>query len=244
VDWDLLFVGDGSGSGWAGACGWANVLVDRLTREYTLFSGAMNCSSVNVAELMPYLHALNYFHATQGRKRLNSRAKFFKVHVITDSKFTAESGTQACDLTKHLPSVHQALWAAVREFTKFGYVFHWHWQGRSSVVFNQCCDLVASIARRSVIDTTAGKPPPVYREELLAAGRAMERLARTNKDELIQPTLEAGIHALRMLLFSELPYAEQLIAAMGNVRLRDATGKPIPLDQLDTGWQEPHGQSP
>lgn len=235
-EWDLLFIGDGSGSGWEAACGWANVVVDKLTRSYMLFSGAMNCGSVNVAELMPYLHGINHFHATQGRTRLKTRAKFFDVHVITDSKFTAESGRQAADLGQPIPKVHQGLWAAMREFARFGYTFHWHWQERSTTVFNQCCDLVASIARRSVIDTTAGKPPPVYREELLAAGRALERLARTNKDETIQPTLEAGMQALRMLLFSEQPYVDQLRTAMQNVKLRDATGTPIPLDQLDNGW--------
>ena len=234
----MLFVGDGSGSGWDGACGWANVLVDRLTREYTLFSGAMNCSSINVAELMPYLHTINWFHAQQGRKRLQSRAKFFQVHIITDSKFTVDSGLAACDPTRPLPTVQQGLWAAMREFSKFGYVFHWHWQERSTSIFNQCCDLVASIARRSVLDTTAGKQPVLHRDELVGTVRALQRLARENTNTHYQPTLDAALNALQLLLFGELPYAEQLLAAMACVKLRDADGARIALDQLDPGWHD------
>ena len=56
-EWDVLIVGDGSGSGWNGACGWCSILVDKLSRGRRVFYGAMNNGSVNVAETMTHIHS-------------------------------------------------------------------------------------------------------------------------------------------------------------------------------------------
>ncbi len=234
VNWDLLFVGDGSGSGWRGACGWAGVLVDRMTREYSLYSGAMNMGSVNLAELMPYYHAMTWYHANVGRKRIEARSGVILVHIVTDSAVTVEHGRQACDLKQPLPKVQQALWASFREFCKLGYSFTFHWQERSTSLMNQCCDLVASLVRRSLLNTNQGKPPTVHREELLAAEQGLRRLLRSGISPTVQPSVEAGLRALQVLLFGELPYAEQLATALAEARAVDPTSlQPLDVKEID-----------
>ncbi len=234
LHWDLLFIGDGSGSAWSGACGWAGVLVDKLTREYSLYSGAMNAGSITLAELMPYYHALTWYHANAGRHRLKTRTGVLYVHIVTDSKVITEQGREACDITKPLPKVQQALWATFREFTKLGYNFSFHWQERSTSLMNQCCDLVASLARRSAINTTQGKVPEAHREDLLSAEQGLRRLSRAGVPPEMRATVEAGLRALQLLLFEEQKYADQLAAALAEVRISDPTSlQPLELAAID-----------
>jgi hypothetical protein len=42
MDWDVLIIGDGSGTGWSEPCGWASVLHERYSNMRQLFTGAMN----------------------------------------------------------------------------------------------------------------------------------------------------------------------------------------------------------
>lgn len=236
LHWDLLFIGDGSGSAWSGACGWAGVLVDKLTREYSLYSGAMNAGSITLAELMPYFHAMTWYHANVGRHRMKTRANVLYVHIVTDSKVITEHGRDACDLSKPLPKVQQALWAAFREFTKLGYNFSFHWQERSTSLMNQCCDLVASLARRSLLNTGQGKPPPIQQGDVHVAEQGLRRLIRAGVPPEMRATLEAGLRALQLLLFQDQKYADQLAAALAEVRISDPAGmQPLELVDIDGG---------
>lgn len=227
--WDLLFFADGSGTGWSDACGYAGVLIDKLTREYSLYSGALNAGSINLAEFLPYLHGMTWYHANVGRKRIEARSGVLYVHIITDSKVTVEHGRQACDLSQPLPKVQQALWASFREFCRLGYNFSFHWQERSSSLMNQCCDLVASLARRSLLNTGKGSAPVRHRENLLDAEKSLRRLLRSGAPESVRPTVEAGLRALQLLLFDDLTYAGQLATALAEARLTD----PLTMQPLD-----------
>jgi len=233
VKWDLLLLGDGSGTGWKDACGWGVAAIDRLTREYSLFAGALNAGSINLAEMLPYLHALTWFHANQGRQRLKTRGDFMYVHIVTDSKLTVAMGREACSPGTPLPRVQQALWAAFREFTTLGYVITFHWQSRNTSVMNLVCDLVASLSRRSLLNTAQGIAPVGNRAQLLEAERAVTRLLKRGAGDA-EATLQAAQAALQILLFADLSYAERLRVAISQVGLYDPhDGTPIDIREVD-----------
>lgn len=148
TQWDVLIVGDGSGSGWDSACGWACVLVDRATRGRRLFYGAMNAGSVNFAETMPYLQALNWYDQHGGGKARLKEQGFLRVHIITDSQVIARWGTEA--LNGALPRKHIVMWAGLKEFRRLGYCIDFHWANRSTSLLNWASDLIAGMARREM----------------------------------------------------------------------------------------------
>jgi len=150
--WDLLIVGDGSGSGWGAPCGWGSVLVDRQTHGRQLFFGAMNLGSVNCAESMPYLHAVNWFDSQFGKERLKARG-VLNVHVLTDSQTIATWGNRAMSQTGDLPRSNLAWWPAMKEYRRLGYQCHFHWAPRSTSTLNWTTDLVAGLARRALKDS-------------------------------------------------------------------------------------------
>lgn len=150
-DWDLLLVGDGSGTGWEDACGWASVLIDRHTSSRKTFYGGMNFGSVNLAEMMPYYQALCWYHHSHGMRMLKRKCPL-RTHIITDSQVTALHGNRAAGAYEPLPKVgHRALWAAFREFGALGYQMEFHWVGRSEVDLNVLGDLIAGLSRREML---------------------------------------------------------------------------------------------
>lgn len=151
-DWDLLLVGDGSGNRWNSPCGWACVLVER-GRSPHLCYGGMSVGSNNLAEVMPYLQALTWYHdATRTPKR--KRVGLVRVVVVTDSQLVVNHGTTAMDPSKALPTRHRAIWAAFREFGRCGYQIEFHYAPRNSSLWNQAADLVASLSRKALKNLT------------------------------------------------------------------------------------------
>lgn len=151
-DWDLLIIGDGSGSGWQGPCGWAALLVcrnhlvqGRLGRR--LFAGAMTLGSVNMAESMPYLEALSWYDATLGR---DSGRPAFNAHLVTDSQVIANWVQRAGGGAKP-PRSGAGFVGAVQAWQAHGYRFRAHWAPRMSTGFNWACDLIAGLCRRAVL---------------------------------------------------------------------------------------------
>ena len=143
-------MGDGSGTGWNDACGWASVLIDRHTKSRKTFYGGMNLGSVNLAEMMPYFQALSWYHNAHGMARLKERCPLH-VHVITDSQVTALHGNRAASGHENLPKIgHRALWAAMREFKALGYQLEYHWAERSDSGLNYLSDLIAGLSRREI----------------------------------------------------------------------------------------------
>lgn len=147
--WDLLLVGDGSGTGWNDCCGWACAMIDRYSRDVRPFFGAMSVGSVNVAEFMPYYQALAWFHSQHGQQRLKERG-LLRVHIITDSDTTVSHGTQSANPTQPLPKVNRMLWAGMRQLGAEGYHIHYHWARRSTTLLNWYSDLLASLSRRAI----------------------------------------------------------------------------------------------
>lgn len=154
--WDLLLVGDGSGSGWAQSCGWASVLIDRnnllgRVAARRFFYGAMNQGSVNIAEAMPYLQALQWYDVHFGKEMLKTRG-LLQVHVLTDSQTIAHWGTQAMTNEVALPRKCLVIWAAMRELRRLGYHITMHWAPRMTTQLNWASDLVAGLSRTHIKD--------------------------------------------------------------------------------------------
>lgn len=164
--WEILICGDGSGSGWAGPCGWGAVLVDRMYRGRQIFYGGANVGSVNLAEAMPYLFAMNWYDCNVGKALLKTQG-LLRVHILTDSQVTAQWGTLACQGDAvPLPRKHLTTWATLREYTRLGYTITFHWAPRMDSGFNWAADLAAGLARGEML---APQPSDTYVQRALAA---------------------------------------------------------------------------
>jgi len=149
--WDLIIVGDGSGTGWNDANAYASVLIDRETRGRKTFWGGNRYGSVTMAEMEAYIKPLIWFDSQYGKAALKQRTPLY-VHVITDSQTTAAHGTRAANMSLELPHVsHRPIWAAMREFTRMGYNIKYHWARRQSSDLNIFADMIAGFTRREVL---------------------------------------------------------------------------------------------
>ena len=149
--WDLLIVGDGSGSGWDGAAGWAATLVEnRQVPLRRFFYGGCDSGSVNLAESMPYLQSLTWYDTYHGKERLR-KTGLLNVHIVTDSQTVAKWGTNAMSAHAELPRKMLALWSGMRELRRLGYNCQFHWLPRQTTELNWVADLIAGLSRGAVI---------------------------------------------------------------------------------------------
>ncbi len=148
--WDIFIVGDGSGSGWEHACGWAATLIDNRERR-RFFYGAADCGSVNFAESMPYGQALTWYDNLFGKDILDEIG-YLNVHILTDSQVIANWGNRAMALDGGDPPRKQlAFWAGMRELRRVGYHCVFHWAPRMTTELNWAADLMAGLTRREVM---------------------------------------------------------------------------------------------
>jgi len=149
--YDLLLVGDGSGSGRNHACGWAATLIENRHQRRRFFYGGMDCGSVNFAESMPYVQAITWYDAMFGKEMLEN-LQFLRVHVLTDSQVIASWGNKATSPVGRLPRKQLAIWAPMRELARIGYRFEFHWAPRQTTELNWAADLMAGLSRREVMN--------------------------------------------------------------------------------------------
>jgi len=146
-EWDLLIIGDGSGSNWTRESGWASVSIERATLERRVWLGAMNRGTVNFAEMMAYLQPLNWYASAELTKRKKSgNVRFRKVHIVTDSKYCKEQGSRKLFTSKK----NSVLWKIFDGFQRHGILLHWHWIPRDTVSLNVYADKVSKAARKSL----------------------------------------------------------------------------------------------
>jgi len=147
--WDLLLVGDGSGSTWDRECGWGCVSVERETMQRRAWHGAMNAGTVNFAEMMAYIQPLGWYVSRELQQRKHGKSVQVRhVHIVTDSSYVG--GLRASpDL---LSGPNGALWQVFKQFTAQGILIHWHWIRRESVELNQFADQLSKAARLNLKD--------------------------------------------------------------------------------------------
>jgi ribonuclease HI len=232
--WDLLLVGDGSGTGWNDACGWATALIDNHMKTGRFYTGGMNLGSINLAEQMPYFQAVLHWRASGGGKELLERRGVLHAHIVTDSQVVANHGAQACDFNQILPKTQGPLWAGWRELVREGFVFTFHWAPRESSLLNQACDMLASMARRAVMTQSRQFLSDELRQQLIQLDRKASRVGGWRpQEDPAAVTIRELQATLRELTGRLETVASQSALAVEAVQLTDPrTGQPIPVDGL------------
>lgn len=153
---DLLLVGDGSGSKWGQAIGWACTAhwLDRGKWASKVFHGASNNGTVNIAELLAYLVPLAWYVAYTAQRRQQGLDEFrcHRIHIVTDSAYAANTGN-----THELYKKNIALWSAFDFYHRLGYRVTWHHLGRELSTLNSAVD---DISRKARVNYTAHGPVP------------------------------------------------------------------------------------
>lgn len=156
AQWDIVLVGDGSGSSWGKGIGWACVSFEHLTKKRRVWFGGANDGTVNMSEIMAYLQPLTYFSAQEAEKRKErGTTRAYNVHIVTDSQYCRDTGK----LRSALVAKNAGLWACFNVFARHGFVLHWHWMKRESTGLNVLCDSLSRAGRlalKAQADTVAG----------------------------------------------------------------------------------------
>ena len=139
AEYDLLLVGDGSGTVYAEPAGWSCLAYDRIKDSIVLHAGAVTAGTNNFAELAPYAHAL-WFHHQE-----HPLGGPFRAHVVSDSELTVRCGNR-----QYTRRANGALWAAIEWFEGQGYRLRWHHVARATIPWNRLADEVAGRARRAI----------------------------------------------------------------------------------------------
>jgi len=147
--WDALIVGDGSGQGWKTGGGWASVLLDRYSGQRKLCYGMQQPCTITVAELLPYIHLLDWYTDRSGpapgrrrQKELQKNGRNMEIHIVTDSQVIA-----ACGMHPESRHAHRALWASIDAFRADGYNLTFHHVRRDVIDLNILVDEVSRQAR-------------------------------------------------------------------------------------------------
>lgn len=141
TNWDVVLVGDGSGTDWEHPTAYAVVIIDRLTRRRELLMGGLSQGSVQLAELLPTLHALSWHDAIIAPAQRGAGFRGWNVHIFTDNSsvhtwITSGSGPP---------------WVLILEgFRRRGYVLHSHLIPREEVELHVLVDHASRQYRRGL----------------------------------------------------------------------------------------------
>jgi hypothetical protein len=153
--WDVLIIGDGSGSWWDGACGWACTLIDRHLDRRRVFYGALSTGSIAIAEMLPTVHAMLWYDQFHGKARKSQLGRStLEVHVVTDNDATAGHWETLTKNTHGAQKLRRKrpLWNVLIQLERGGYIFHFHWVARDQIGLNQTADRVSKLSRAVIIE--------------------------------------------------------------------------------------------
>lgn len=138
-EWDLLLVGDGSGSRPGRPTGWACVAYDKELKTKTLWYGASNSGSNNAAECSAYIAPLV---AYQNRISDSDVTRLRRVAIVSDSEYTVKLIN--CSTR---PKKNQIYWGIFNSVRSSGLIVRAHWLRREASVANSIADRVSKEAR-------------------------------------------------------------------------------------------------
>lgn len=172
--WDLVLIGDGSGTKDISPCGWACVMLQRYPAFRRMFFGYDNTGGIMYAELHPYGQALHWHWVTLGAGMLKTRIQAdpsarINVHIICDNRVVVEQGNSP-DVRRNDLAIE---WAKIEELQAVGYRLTWHWRPRNNVALNRLCDALASFATKVATD----------QEFKAYADKAQARMLELNPDQ-------------------------------------------------------------
>lgn len=137
-DWDVLLIGDGSGTSWEKECGWGVTLITS-THYRNVYSGAFSHGTNNIAEMMAYL--LPLMALTAGEVPIDIKSGC-RVRVITDSQYVVNGINQRIPLKNNFE-----LWTAIQAVRRFGIDLKAYWAPRDVVDLNRLGHNLANKSR-------------------------------------------------------------------------------------------------
>jgi ribonuclease HI len=146
ADFDLLLIGDGSGTVYDQPAGWGCVAYDRHKDQVVLHAGATSCGTNNFAELFPYVQALWHHHQVHK----NDLAGPIRVQIVSDSELTVRCGNGL-----YARNANACYWASIAWFETHGYSLTWSHVPRNSNPWHTLMDAVAGALRRQILATVA-----------------------------------------------------------------------------------------
>jgi ribonuclease HI len=145
-EFDLLLVGDGSGTTYTKPCGWACVAWNRLTDEIDIHNGGTSCGTNNFAELIPYVQAIWHFDQIFRKFKEEEPTRKARIEIVSDSEVTVKCGNK-----EYTRKGNACLWAAIECFEKTGwYDIHWTHVYRNTNRFSKRCDWLAGETRQAM----------------------------------------------------------------------------------------------
>ena len=142
-EFDLLLIGDGSGTTTQESCGWACVAWNKIADTIDMHSGAMSCGTNNFAELIPYVQAM--WHFDQSYRKIATPGVKGRIEIVSDSEVTVKCGNK-----EYTRKGNACLWGGVEWFENNGYAIHWTHVYRNTNVFSKKCDWFAGETRIAI----------------------------------------------------------------------------------------------
>jgi len=148
-DWDVLIYGDGSGSTRPNPIGWGTVLICRHNGLIHVENGAHSNGTVYLAEMMPYLLALDWYKAVIAPE-LPSVSQ--KVVIVTDNLSLAQTGSKLATGKIHLDSIehHTAIWAGLDYLSRDGLEISYYHARRETHAGNMLADVISKYSRFAI----------------------------------------------------------------------------------------------
>jgi hypothetical protein len=151
---DLLVVGDASGTVYHQPAGGACVAYDRRKSGVTAHAGALTCATNNLAELVPYVQALWHHDQDHGQ----APATPVGVAIVSDSEVTVRCGAR-----RYGRHANGCRWAAVEWFERHGYRLCWTHVRRNGNAWNAWANRVV-VSMRVLLEgrqgALLGRPNP------------------------------------------------------------------------------------
>lgn len=145
ANWDLLLVGDGSGSTAEKCAGYGVTVVYRDGNFRRTLLGGFSCISIPVAELFPYIHALWFFHDAMGKDIIRRRGRAISTVILCDNEMIVHQG-MGLSQRKHMAP----WWEAYSSIERMGYITKWIHVYRSTVALNEMADFMSVRSRVSI----------------------------------------------------------------------------------------------
>jgi hypothetical protein len=141
---DLILMGDGSGTGWELPIGFAAMAIWRNPDLRKVFSGCLNHGTIGQAEILPYLTAIRYDYQVIAKGNLEAKRR---VIIISDSQVSVNvgNGIQQAHTNKDL-------WESYKWFLNLGYEITWIWVERNENDIHKLAHSLSNIARKLLTD--------------------------------------------------------------------------------------------
>jgi len=158
-EWDVIIIGDGSGTTWEKEMGWGSVLIRSDTFERKAFYGAMSHGTNNMGEMMAVLQPLMFL--TQAKSGVKPGG--LKVHVISDSEYVVNGLAKMDPIWIHDLKTNRELWMAMHMTRRKGLLIKSHHIPRDIIDLNKLSHNLANMARRSQIQVRKDFDEDIYK---------------------------------------------------------------------------------